>query len=63
MFSYAVVFSFMFAVIGNFFSFMDGVVTHNFRFRLEKPAKRNSTGNNRKSTACGIRKNERDLHH
>lgn len=36
---------------------MEGVVTHDFRFRLEEPTKkRKSTGDSRKSTACGISK-------
>ena len=36
---------------------MEGVVTHDFRFRLEEPRKkRKSTGDSRKSTACGISK-------
>ena len=40
---------------------MEGVVTHDFRFRLEEPTKkRKSTGNSRKSTACGICKKERE---
>ena len=43
---------------------MEGVVTHDFRFRLEEPTKkRKSTGDSRKSTACGISKKERALHH
>ena len=42
---------------------MEGVVTHDFRFRLEEP-KRKSTGNSRKSTACGISKKKKGaLHH
>ena len=44
---------------------MEGVVTHDFRFRLEEPTKkRKSTGDSRKSTACGISKKKKGaLHH